>query len=120
LSVAQFTLSKATGHSLALYFPMKSLFNTTTIGLFLTKKYSRNGNVFFEKSFTYNSIGKLVSENTKTYYDSTTEKLEIVHYAIIYKKKSVYNDTITNIKYYRNNVLQSTEEVIAFKNGKVS
>jgi hypothetical protein len=76
-------------------------------------------NVFFEKIFTYNSIGKIISENTKTYYDSITEKLETVHYAIIDKKEYAYNDTITNIKYYRNNTLRATEEMVTLKNGNI-
>lgn len=76
-------------------------------------------NVFFEKNFAYNSTGKISFENTKTYYDSFTVKLEQVHYAIVDKKEYAYNDTITNIKYYRNNILQAIEEIISLKSGKI-
>ena len=83
------------------------------------KYYQTDGKCFFETNFTYNSTGKIVSENSKTYYDSITQKLEIVQYAIIDKKEYSYNDTITNIKYYRNNILQATEEIISLKTGSV-
>jgi hypothetical protein len=76
-------------------------------------------NVFFEKSFTYSPEGKILVENIKTYYDSTTEKLETVHYAINDKKEYSYKDTITFIKYFRNNLLQATEEIISDKKGNV-
>ncbi|UAY51045.1 hypothetical protein [Ferruginibacter albus] len=84
------------------------------------KYYQEEGVCFIEKSFTYNAAGKILSENIKTYYDSFTVKLEPVHYAINDKKEYAYTDTVTHIKYYRNNVLQATEELISLKNGKLA
>lgn len=109
----------------------ESRWDSTKLSNEITFQYSNNKlisykdyvpemqNVFFEKSFIYNSTGKISSETIKTYYDSFTVKLEPVHYATVDKKEYSYNDTITNVKYYRNNILQATEEVISLKNGVV-
>lgn len=75
--------------------------------------------VFMEFDVQYNSDGKVSVENTKTYYDSFTVKLQQVHYAVSDRAEYSYNDTVTKIKYFRNNVFQSSEEIITNKQSKV-
>lgn len=75
--------------------------------------------VFVENNLTYDAEGRLFTREIKTYYDSFTVKHENVHYAVNDRMDYSYKDTITSIKYYRNNELTGTEEVVSNKSGNV-
>lgn len=80
---------------------------------------SSMGGLAFERSFSYDPAGKLKTEDTRTYYDSFTNDLQTVHYALVDRKEYTYQDTVTHIRYNRNNVLTATEELVFLRNGQI-